>query len=387
MVMLPVCHICGGEISRTSGYPIAQQVTSDCRPWATGGGLAVCEKCGTVQKIVDDHWRRQIGDIYAGYAVYEQGGGAEQVAFEQGTGVSVARSRRIVDWLLGSDTLAAKGSLLDVGCGNGAFLRAFGQSRPEWQMAGLEVHDRNRSQVESIHGVTKLHVGPIERMRGARFDLIVLIHVLEHIPSPVAYLQALGELLTVDGLLLVEVPDLKTSPFDILIADHCSHFDRNTLARAVDMAGFDAVRIEAGECVAKELTLLARPTSSGSTGVPPVARRTAVAAGHIAWLHQLLEQATALRGPVGIFGTSISATWLAAALGDKVGFFVDEDANRIGREHLGRPIFGPADAPKESPVLMPLRPDIALAVARRLSPFGLRFTIPPTAIDTPEEMP
>jgi hypothetical protein len=224
-------------------------------------------------------------------------------------------------------------------------------------------------------------------MRGARFDVIVLIHVLEHIPNPIPYLQSLRELLTDDGLLLFEVPDLDTSPFDILIADHCSHFDRGTLTRAVGMAGFGAVRMAAGECVAKELTLLARASSSDSSAVLPAIRPTAAAVGHVAWLHQVLEQGTTIHGPVGIFGTSISATWLAAALGDKVAFFVDEDASRVGREHMGRRIFGPADAPKEPTVLMPLRPDIAVAVARRLSPFGLRLTIPPTPLHAPEEKP
>jgi len=114
-----------------------------------------------VQKVVDDQWRPQLDELCAGYAVYVQGGGVEQVAFAQSAGVRVDRSRRIVAWLLGSEVLAAKGTLLDLGCGNGAFLRAFGQSKPEWQMAGLEMHARNRSQLESIHGVTKLHVSPI----------------------------------------------------------------------------------------------------------------------------------------------------------------------------------------------------------------------------------
>jgi len=101
----------------------------------------------------------------------------------------------------------------------------------------------------------------------------------------------------------------------------------------------------------------------------------------------VLEQGAAIRGPVGILGTSISATWLAAALGDKVTFFVDEDASRVGREHLGLRIIGPADAPKEPAVLMPLRPDIALAMAWRLSPFNLRLNIPPAPPDAPEGKP
>ena len=71
------------------------------------------------------------------------------------------------------------------------------------------------------------------------------------------------------------------------------------------------------------------------------------------------------RGRVGIFGSSISSTWLAAALGDRAAFFVDEDSNRIGKDHLGRPIYSVEQAPIGLPILMPIRQDIAQAVKNR----------------------
>jgi len=102
---------------------------------------------------------------------------------------------------------------------------------------------------------------------------------------------------------------------------------------------------------------------------------------HIAWLQELVEQGRATMGPLGIFGTSIAATWLGAALGDKIKFFVDEDVNRIGRKHMDRPIYSPSDAPKSLAVLMPLRADIAAAVKQRLAQLGLQLIVPPAAPD------
>ncbi|HWZ46729.1 MAG TPA: hypothetical protein VNX00_00740, partial [Herbaspirillum sp.] len=103
------------------------------------------------------------------------------------------------------------------------------------------------------------------------------------------------------------------------------------------------------------------------------------------WLQALVAQARQMQGgsaALGIFGTSISATWLAASLGAQVTFFVDEDANRIGRSHMGRPIYHPVDAPKASAALMPLRADIAQAIAQRFDQqfgqLGCRFVLPPT---------
>jgi len=295
----------------------------------------------------------------------------------------MARSEKIVDWLQRQGALPKTGSLLDIGCGNGVFLRAFGAHNPCWQMTGLELDTRNLALIESIPGVTKLHVGSVESLK-ARFDLIVLIHALEHIPAPVDYLKSLSSLLNPEGFLLIQVPDLEASPFDILIADHCTHFSTETLCSIIDKSGFDSVRFEAG-CVTKELTLIAkradlpdeRAAKRCYTSVakqPQNSRKTALA--HITWLQKLFQQAETTTLPVGIFGTSISATWLAAALGKKVNFFVDEDSNRIGRSYMGCPIYAPKNAPKALALLIPLRTDIANAVAQRLTQFNLQCIIP-----------
>ena len=48
------------------------RVTSDTRPWRSGGKLAVCGECGTVVKPLDEMWRIEAGEIYAGYDLYHQ---------------------------------------------------------------------------------------------------------------------------------------------------------------------------------------------------------------------------------------------------------------------------------------------------------------------------
>lgn len=176
------------------------------------------------------------------------------------------------------------------------------------------------------------------------------------------------------------------SPFDLLIADHCTHFSADALNRIVGLADFEAIQLDAG-CVTKELTLLAGRSTlpKKSNNVAPELDDGVTVRTHIEWLHTLLEQGQRAPGAIGIFGTSISGTWLAAALGGKVQFFVDEDVNRIGRSQLDRPIHSPENAPKDVEILMPLRADIASAVAQRLSQFKLQFTIPPASSNAPKE--
>ena len=213
-----------------------------------------------------------------------------------------------------------------------------------------------------------------------KFDLIVMIHALEHIPNPVAFLRSLSGRLNPEGRVLIQVPDLSASPFDLLIADHCSHFSAAALDRVVRSAGYEVGLLDA-TCVAKELSLLAEPSGTEITRGKPMSVSSnddaCSAKRHAEWMHQVLRQGHQGSAPVGIFGTSISGTWLASALGDRVHFFVDEDPNRIGRTHLGKTVYSPVEAPDNIDILMPMRPEVATVIAARLAPHQLKLAIPP----------
>jgi len=213
---LPPCHLCGGDLKESPGYSLLGQVTSDCRPWQGQTKLAACCTCGAVQKPLTPQWHEEVAQIYESYSVYAQAQGAEQLSFDVETGANSSRSQFIANWLRQQAHLPESGLLLDIGCGNGSFLNAFQQIFPHWQMIGAELDDRNRALVESIPGVLSLHTGQLTDLN-QRFDLIVMVHALEHIPRPIEFLDALKSLLTPTGLLFIEVPDLHASPFDILI--------------------------------------------------------------------------------------------------------------------------------------------------------------------------
>lgn len=365
------CHICGGELKSIPSFSSLFQVTSDCRPWPSKGELAVCTKCFIVQKPKSVKWVNEINDIYKGYQIYLQGNGVEQSTFDPTSGASLARSQKILSWIKGL-SIPTNGKLLDVGCGNGSFMKAFNHEYPNWEMTGLELDDKNKSIVESIKGVKKLHVGEVDTL-DEKYDLIVLIHALEHITEPIYLLQKIKNILNPGGFLFIEVPDLKTSPFDLLIADHCSHFTIDTLSNVVVNAGYEIVN-KIADFVPKELSLLASiQNENKSQGLYIDESSESIALDNIEWMKSLLSKALNCNENIAVFGTSISATWLATTLGDKVSFFVDEDSNRIGGKHLGKDILEPEKVVENYTVLMPLRTDIANNVSRRLIAKGIKL--------------
>lgn len=366
------CHCCGANtLVEIPAFERLMRVTSDCRPWRAGGKLGFCQTCGTVQKPIDDAWCAEVEDIYNGYAIYQQGEGQEQAVFESTTGLSSSRSQRLFACLQQALELPASGSLLDVGCGNGALLRVVSQALPDWRLWGTELNDRHKREVESIPRVQAMHAGFPWEAPGP-FDAVTVIHVLEHIVNPVEFLQNIARQVNESGLLIVESPNAPANPFDILIADHCTHFTVQSMHSILTRGGF-APRTIRDDWIPKELSVAAvRYRESAGSETPPESRHKVQSSqaieNHIHWLESLVLRARRLANErdLGLFGTSIAGSWLKTTLGDGVTYFVDEDTNRIGRNYLGIPIVAPGDVRPGGNVLIGLAPAVASPLTERL---------------------
>jgi 2-polyprenyl-3-methyl-5-hydroxy-6-metoxy-1,4-benzoquinol methylase len=386
-----------------------RRITSDCRPWPAGGRLCGCPSCGSVQKIVDDAWNREVAELYAGYAIYDQAAGAEQAVFDQATGAAMSRSTRLLAALRGEVELPVTGRMLDVGCGNGAMLRAFSQAMPGWSLAGTELGDKYRGTIESIAGVERLYTCQPWEVPG-EFDAISMIHVLEHIPHPEAYLKQLVTKLRPGGMLIVELPHHVANPFELLIADHCTHFAADTAATLLQRAGFDVLQT-AEDWVPKELTLVARRPlwsagacsrfsssddmrTDSSAAVGPVGGADVLKSGgkpshskdcvaaRLEWLAEISAAARELatKRNIGLFGTSIAGTWLFAELEGRAGFFVDEDPHRIGTRWHDRLVYHPREIPAGSSVVVPLPRPLAENIARRIARPDFELCLPSSLV-------
>lgn len=376
------CAVCRstGRLRSLPAFAALPRVTSDCKPWPAGGELSVCECCGTIQKPPTGRWYEEIGRIYDAYEIYHLSEGAEQVIFGP-DGSAAPRSRALVSHVMGHCRLPAAGRLLDIGCGNGAALASFGRALPGWRLCGHELSDRALPALRRIPGFEALHNGPVSEIPGP-FDLVSAIHSLEHMPDPGLLLDEARGLLAEGGTLFVEVPDIETSPFDLLVADHRTHFSRATLQHLAGRAGIVVEELD-NRILPKEISLLGRPGSGNQSGAMEPAdpdEGIRIAETTLAWLGSVLaaaEAAAATSTPFGVFGSSVSGIWLYGALRDRIAFFVDEDATRVGRRFDGRPILSPDQAPAGATVFLPFAAATAARIAERLSAIPVRFALPP----------
>lgn len=150
--------------------------------------------------------------------------------------------------------LPERGSLLDVGCGEGYALALF--HRDGWDVTGIDF---------SSEGVARHHPDLLAHIRQGdvfelvdeaiagddRFDLIWLDNVLEHVRDPLDLLARCRRAISAGGALVVEVPnDFSIVQRDLVrlgliedrswvfVPDHLSYFSRPSLARLAAVGGW-----------------------------------------------------------------------------------------------------------------------------------------------------
>jgi 2-polyprenyl-3-methyl-5-hydroxy-6-metoxy-1,4-benzoquinol methylase len=372
------CHVCHStQIERVQAPErIVHRVSSDAQPVEGKVAWAVCANCTTIQKVVDDDWRLMAERIYAKYDINHQAGGEEPRLFNTAFGVG-PRTQILMKFLLQSFDLPPTGKLLDIGCANGNLLKTAHSVRPCWELFGSEISDQWKNEVLALPGVHDFYIGQ-KIDYPSRYDLITLSHVLEHVEDPAGFLQPLSRHLTPGGKLVILVPDIRRNPIDLLIADHCSHLDENSLSGILTRAGFEIERLSV-DVIPKELAAIcgvARPPARRRPEVAFDVAPGALCRNYFRLIDGVLDaavQAAAGAAQFGVMGSSIAAAWLAAELQERVQFFVDEDASRIGHKLLGRRILGLADIPPQATVFIPMSAPVAQSIIVRAGGLPVRF--------------
>ena len=150
-------------------------------------------------------------------------------------------------WSIIETCFNGSGKLLDVGCGEGftlAFFKDLG-----WEVQGL---DFSTAGIESQNPevLSELVVGDVfdnlsaQIESGKQYDIIWLQNVLEHVIDPVGLMTSLTQLVKVNGVLVVTVPNdfselqlnaLKQGkvqrPYWIAPPDHLSYFSAESLRK------------------------------------------------------------------------------------------------------------------------------------------------------------
>ena len=137
-------------------------------------------------------------------------------------------------------------TVLEIGYGDGSFLEALADGRPEGRYIGFDPHG-----FQFEHDRVELRSGLFEpglHLQELKPDVIVSRHVLEHLTNPLAFLQKIAFHATIEGiepLLYIEVPCvdalITTGRTVDLYYEHNSQFTTVSFERMLSRCRVDIV--------------------------------------------------------------------------------------------------------------------------------------------------
>jgi SAM-dependent methyltransferase len=219
--------------------------------------------------------------------------------------------------------------VLELGSAHGAFVALLRWAG--YDAAGLEVSPWVVDYARRTFGVP-VHLGPIEeqRIEPHSLDLIVLNDLLEHLPDPLATMQRCAELLSADGLLVIQTPCYPENlSYDGLLAkghrflemmtgevtvEHVYLYSRRSLQRLLETIGLPSVHYEQAIFAHYDMYCVASREPRPRVAENQVeASLTATPGGRLilAWLDKVREGETIegiLRGQVADLNTRLLAS-------------------------------------------------------------------------------
>ena len=99
-----------------------------------------------------------------------------------------------------------RATLLDVGCGDGTFLKAM--ARRGWTVTGVDFDATAVRGIKESSGL-EAYVGTTQSMSatGRKFGVVTANHVIEHVSDPVKFLAECGQLAEADGRVIIRTPN------------------------------------------------------------------------------------------------------------------------------------------------------------------------------------
>lgn len=141
------------------------------------------------------------------------------------------------------------GTLLDIGCSSGGFLRSLADGN--WKLYGVEFSPPEAKRAEATSGA-QVFVGNVldASFPNSTFDVITGFHVLEHVYQPKAVVTKLWEWLKPGGILYLHVPNIKSLEaslfrsywYGLELPRHLFHFSPASLHELFASFDFETIR-------------------------------------------------------------------------------------------------------------------------------------------------
>jgi 2-polyprenyl-3-methyl-5-hydroxy-6-metoxy-1,4-benzoquinol methylase len=159
---------------------------------------------------------------------------------------SVKQKADIARRLIGST-----GKVLDVGCGSGqslSYMRRYG----DWEIYGVEPNKSAAKLAEEKYNI-KTFCGTLEDAKYSdnSFDIVIITHVIEHVPDPLGTLREIYRILKPGGYLIGETENISSITFKLFkeywgflhLPYHLFYFTKKTISNFMEKTDYKEIQI------------------------------------------------------------------------------------------------------------------------------------------------
>jgi 2-polyprenyl-3-methyl-5-hydroxy-6-metoxy-1,4-benzoquinol methylase len=214
----------------------------------------MCNKCTIIRpekRLINDNLKRFYEEDYVGHYINSA------KMSEERFGVLTnkhSRSRRFFD-LTNHFNLSGVNNIFEIGCGAGQNLWPFFQDGKK--VAGCDYGDEY-IDFGRRKGMRGLYSGELDKCitKTAEHDLLILSHIVEHVPSPLAFIEDAVGIVRDGGYVLIEVPGVLNGKKSVLQTTfqlpHLYTYSKETMEDVIIKTGLELISID------EEVTVLAR---------------------------------------------------------------------------------------------------------------------------------
>lgn len=151
------------------------------------------------------------------------------------------------------------GKMMDIGCGNGKILLL--AAMDGWEVKGLELSELLAYSINERYGieVTVSNFLDYEPEEEESYDVVILRHVLEHLPDSILAMRKINALLKPGGLGVLEFPDIESNEMKFkrflqkfglnkkkyrkgYVPGHCNEFCKESFRFLLKKTGFNLLK-------------------------------------------------------------------------------------------------------------------------------------------------
>lgn len=157
----------------------------------------------------------------------------------------------VVGWhhsqFLGDKNIYGK-RLLDIGCGTGVFLNEAGKKG--YEVYGIDFDKENVKTAKERYGIENVYVRSVNGIARdffkEKFDVITFFEVLEHLESPVSFINEIKAILAPGGYIALSLPNRERTLDFLGDADyppnHLTKWNKECLSSFLERNGFDIIK-------------------------------------------------------------------------------------------------------------------------------------------------